>query len=54
MWEQIRGNPKFFEGRRGYEGYLNFDVAALPEVLQDNDYHTIVRALRTRRSSFQR
>tara|TARA_R110000850_G_scaffold117831_10_gene234481 strand:+ start:4600 stop:6294 length:1695 start_codon:yes stop_codon:yes gene_type:complete len=28
------------EGVSGYEGYLNFDVAALPEVLKAHDYHT--------------
>lgn len=28
------------EGVPGYEGYLNFDVAALPEVLKDEGYHT--------------
>lgn len=28
------------EGVRGYEGYLNFDVAALPEVLTESGYHT--------------
>jgi arylsulfatase len=28
------------EGRPGYEGYLNFQVAALPEVLQAGGYHT--------------
>ncbi len=27
-------------GARGYETYLNFDVAALPELLQDAGYHT--------------
>ncbi|KAG7140571.1 Arylsulfatase like protein [Verticillium longisporum] len=29
-------------GRPGYEGYLNFRVAALSEILQDNGYHTIM------------
>lgn len=29
-------------GRPGYEGYLNHRVAALPEVLQDAGYHTIM------------
>ena len=24
----------------GYEGYLNFRIAALPNILKDNDYHT--------------
>jgi len=28
------------EGRPGYAGYLNFEVAALPEVLQAGGYHT--------------
>jgi arylsulfatase len=28
------------EGHPGYVGYLNFEVAALPEVLQANGYHT--------------
>lgn len=31
-----------YEGREGYEGYLNFKVAALSEVLQDAGYHTIM------------
>ena len=28
------------EGIAGYEGYLNFNVASLPEVLKAGDYHT--------------
>ena len=28
------------EGNPGYAGYLNFEVAALPEVLKDAGYHT--------------
>jgi arylsulfatase A-like enzyme len=28
------------KGRRGYEGFLNNDVAALPELLRDGGYHT--------------
>jgi arylsulfatase len=28
------------DGRHGYEGYLNFQVAALPEVLRAAGYHT--------------
>ncbi|MEE9596978.1 MAG: sulfatase-like hydrolase/transferase, partial [Acidiferrobacterales bacterium] len=28
------------EGHPGYAGYLNFEVAALPEVLQAGGYHT--------------
>jgi arylsulfatase len=31
-----------YEGRPGYEGYLNFRVAALSEILQDAGYHTIM------------
>jgi len=33
MTSEIRGQP-------GYEGYLNFQVAALPEVLRAGGYHT--------------
>ena len=41
MWEQMkRGGLEHYEGRRGYEGYLNWDVAALPEVMQDGGYWT--------------
>ena len=35
-------NHKEYLGRPGYEGYLNFRVAALPEILQDNGYHTMM------------
>ena len=28
------------KGAPGYEGYLNFDVATLPEILLENGYHT--------------
>ncbi|CAJ2500410.1 Uu.00g032630.m01.CDS01 [Anthostomella pinea] len=31
-----------YHGRPGYEGYLNFRVAALPEILQDNGYLTLM------------
>jgi arylsulfatase len=31
-----------YEGRPGYEGYLNFRVAALSEILQDAGYHTVM------------
>jgi arylsulfatase A-like enzyme len=37
MAESIAPNQK---GRPGYEGYLNFSVAALPELFQDAGYHT--------------
>ena len=31
-----------FEGERGYEGFLQPRVATMPEVLQDNGYHTMM------------
>ena len=31
---------KRWGGKAGYEGYLNQDVAALPEILSDNGYFT--------------
>ena len=39
MAETIR---EFQKGRPGYEGYLNDRVAALPEILQDAGYFTIM------------
>ncbi|KAH8884098.1 alkaline phosphatase-like protein [Thozetella sp. PMI_491] len=42
MAEHMRQDPKVFEGRPGYEGYLNFRVAALPEVLRDAGYLNIM------------
>lgn len=42
MGEFIRKAPEQFKGRPGYEGYLNFRVAALSEVLQDAGYYTIM------------
>ncbi|OCF32679.1 hypothetical protein I316_05600 [Kwoniella heveanensis BCC8398] len=33
---------KRWNGKAGYEGYLNQEIAALPEVLSDNGYHTIL------------
>lgn len=33
---------KRWSGKAGYEGYLNNDVATLPEILQDNDYFTLM------------
>ncbi|KAJ9149357.1 Arylsulfatase [Pleurostoma richardsiae] len=41
MAEFMRFN-KGYEGKPGYEGYLNYRVAALPEILQDGGYHTIM------------
>lgn len=34
--------PEFQRGKPGYEGYLNDRVAALPELLQDAGYHTMM------------
>ena len=34
------GFPPEFEGKPGYEGYLNFSVAALPELFKDAGYRT--------------
>lgn len=36
------GNRDLFKGKPGYEGYLNFRVAALPEILQDSGYFTLI------------
>jgi len=35
-------NKSVFEGRPGYEGYLNFRVAAMSEILQDAGYLTLM------------
>ena len=40
MAERMRRFPHIFADKPGYEGYLNFRVAALPEILQDNGYFT--------------
>ncbi|KAJ9643291.1 hypothetical protein H2204_002187 [Knufia peltigerae] len=40
--EHMREHPATFEGKPGYEGYLNFRVAALPEILKDAGYHTVM------------
>lgn len=42
MEEHMGQHKKAFEGREGYEGYLNFRVAALSEILQDGGYNTIM------------
>ncbi|OTA68011.1 arylsulfatase [Hypoxylon sp. EC38] len=36
------GNRELFKGKPGYEGYLNFRVAALSEILQDAGYLTLM------------
>ena len=33
---------KRWSGKAGYEGYLNSDVATLPEILGDNGYSTMM------------
>lgn len=38
----IAGQGNAYKGRPGYEGYLNHRVAALPEILQDAGYQTIM------------
>ena len=39
--EFVRGSPAH-QGRPGHEGYLNDRVVALPELLRDGGYHTIM------------
>lgn len=34
--------PKAAAGKPGYEGYLNFRVAAMSEILQDSGYETMM------------
>ncbi|CAF2717152.1 unnamed protein product [Rotaria sp. Silwood2] len=40
MAEEIINYPDIWQGKPGYEGYLNDRVAALPEIMQDGDYFT--------------
>ena len=40
MAEFMRDKREIWDGRPGYEGYLNDKVAALPQILQDNGYYT--------------
>lgn len=47
MAERMNRFPEVFKGRPGYEGYLSFRVAALPEIMQDNGYFTIMDILPT-------
>ncbi|GME97864.1 unnamed protein product [[Candida] boidinii] len=42
MNEFARNFPELFGGKPGYEGSLNFRVAALPEILNDNGYYTFL------------
>ncbi|CAI0654059.1 unnamed protein product [Colletotrichum noveboracense] len=41
MAEFMMGSRQKYDGHPGYEGYLNFRVAALPEILQDAGYFTL-------------
>lgn len=41
MAEYMKNNQQYL-GKPGYEGYLNFRVAALPKILQDAGYYTIM------------
>lgn len=40
MREAMHLQPEFWQGKPGYEGYLNNRVATLPEILQDAGYFT--------------
>ena len=42
MTEAMGQHPDVYKDRLGYEGYLNFRVAALSEILQDAGYRTIM------------
>ncbi|KAF7581763.1 Arylsulfatase [Clavispora lusitaniae] len=42
MAEFARQLPELFQGKPGYEGYLNYRVAALPEILQDHGYYNFI------------
>ncbi|KAH9909151.1 putative arylsulfatase [Xylariomycetidae sp. FL2044] len=42
MAEKIKKAPGVFENKPGYEGYLNYRVASLGEVLQDAGYFTLM------------
>ncbi|KAK6383529.1 hypothetical protein LTS17_002821 [Exophiala oligosperma] len=42
MAERMKRFPHIFADKPGYEGYLNYRVAAMPEILQDNGYHTVM------------
>lgn len=42
MAEYMFASGAAYRGKPGYEGYLNYKVAALPEIMQDAGYHTIM------------
>jgi hypothetical protein len=39
--QNVRGAERW-SGKAGYEGFLNRDVATLPEILEDNGYFTVM------------
>jgi arylsulfatase len=39
-YKQHAQGAERYSGKAGYEGYLNRDVATLPEILEDNGYFT--------------
>jgi hypothetical protein len=42
---EYKANPKGqkrWAGKAGYEGYLNHEVGVLPEILEDEGYHTML------------
>lgn len=39
-YKQSAEGAKRYSGKAGYEGFLNGDVATLPEILEDNGYFT--------------
>jgi arylsulfatase A-like enzyme len=40
--EWVQRNEAAYRGQPGYEGYLNEKIAALPEILSDEGYHTML------------
>lgn len=42
MHEFAQRIPEKFANKPGYEGYLNFKVAALPEILKDDGYYNFI------------
>lgn len=39
--QNAQGSERW-SGKAGYEGFLNRDVATLPEILEDNGYFTVM------------
>ncbi|KAI9152328.1 sulfatase [Paramyrothecium foliicola] len=42
MWEHMQMHKEYFQDKAGCEGYLNYRVAALPEILADAGYLTML------------